>query len=226
MGRVTLMAAIDKPQNARSRRTREALLAAARELIEKEGFEATTMAAVAARAGVSPRALYLHFASRGDLLTQLYRHLGATEDIGSSLERVWNSPDAVSALGEWAHHLARAHPRIMAVSLAVERARSVDPDAAELHRTTMDNWRRGCTRLLSWLADEGRLAPPWTLEAAVDMLWGLMSWSLLERLLVERGWTPEEYGLHMATLLRSTFATPDGPLTGSGEGADRLGRGR
>lgn len=53
-----------EPQNARSRRTREALLRAARALIEEKGFDAVTLAAVARQAGVSPRGLYLHFSSR------------------------------------------------------------------------------------------------------------------------------------------------------------------
>src|SRR5947209_16311460 len=38
--------------NARSRRTRELLLAAARTLLEEEGFDALTMTAVAERSGV------------------------------------------------------------------------------------------------------------------------------------------------------------------------------
>ncbi|MFF5210178.1 TetR/AcrR family transcriptional regulator [Streptosporangium sp. NPDC000396] len=208
------MAAIDEPQNARSRRTREALLNAARKLIEEEGFEATTMAAVAISAGVSPRALYLHFTSRGELLTKLYAHLGVTEDIGSSLDRVWNSPDAVSALEEWAHHIARVHPRIMAVSQAVERAARTDPDAAAMRQTTMRNWHHGCSRLMTWLADEGSLAPRWSVPAAADMLWGLMSWDLLERLVTDKGWSPQEYGARLADLLRSTFVDSlDKPLT-------------
>lgn len=199
------MAVIDRPQNARSRRTREALLGAARKLIEEEGFEATTLAAVAERAGVSHRALYLHFASRNELLTRLYEHLGATEDIAASLDQVWRQPDAVSALEEWAHHIARVHPRIMAVSLAVERACRTDPDAAEMRNTTMRNWHLGCTRLVTRLAEEDRLAAPWTIETAADMMWGLMSWDLLERLIVEKGWSPQRYGRHLAALFHSTF---------------------
>ncbi|HCT78525.1 MAG TPA: TetR family transcriptional regulator, partial [Micromonosporaceae bacterium] len=58
----------EEPRNARSRRTREALLMATRELIEQDGFAGTTLAAIAERAGVSHRALYLHFSSRGELL--------------------------------------------------------------------------------------------------------------------------------------------------------------
>ncbi|GAA4097840.1 TetR/AcrR family transcriptional regulator [Nonomuraea soli] len=209
------MTTIREPQNARSRRTREALLNAARRLIEEEGFEATTMAAVAERAGVSTRALYLHFSSRGDLLTTLYRHLGATEDIQASLDRVWNSPDAVSAVEEWAHHLARVHPRIMAVSRAVQAACRTDPDAAAMHEAAMRGWHLGSTRLMTWLADEGALAPPWTAGSAADMLWGLMSWDLLERLTVDKGWPAEKYGTHMAELFLATFVRKAAPRTSS-----------
>ncbi len=49
------MSQIHDPANARSRRTRAALLASARSLLEEEGFEALTMAAVAERAGVTRR---------------------------------------------------------------------------------------------------------------------------------------------------------------------------
>jgi hypothetical protein len=72
----------------------------------------------------------------------------------------------------------------------------------------MDNWRAGCGRLIDWLEREGRLAPAWTPAAAADMLWALMSFDVLEGLLVERGWTPGRYAEHMATLLRSTFVAP------------------
>ncbi|WP_298329286.1 TetR/AcrR family transcriptional regulator [Haloactinopolyspora sp.] len=199
------MAEIIDPQNARSRRTRTALLEATRKLIENEGFDALTMATVAERAGVSRRAAYLHFSSRDELLVALYRHLGETEELGTSLQAIWDSPDAVSALIEWAHHMARSHPRILAVSRAIERARFTDDGAAELWNFTMGNWKLGCTRLMQWLADDGALSPVWTVETARDMLWGLMSWDFLERLIVDRGWTHDEFGERFAVLIHATF---------------------
>lgn len=196
---------IGVPRNARSRRTHEALLNAARELLENEGFDAMTLAAVAERAGVSHRALYLHFASRSELLTTLYRHLGETEDLAVSLARVWDGADSVSALDEWAHHIARSYPRILAISRAIERARTADEDAAELWRLTVRNWLSSCRRLADWLAEEDRLADPWTPETAADMLWALMSWDVTERLVVNRRWSRKRYGSHFAAMLRATF---------------------
>jgi hypothetical protein len=37
------------------------------------------------------------------------------------------------------------------------------------------------------------------------MLWALMSYDLLEELLVDRGWSTRRYRTYLAALLRSTF---------------------
>lgn len=198
---------VDEPQNARSRRTRQALLDQARRMIEEHGFESVTLAAVADGAGVSPRALYLHFRSRSDLLTSLYRSLGETEDLASSLARVWDSPDAVSAIQEWAAHIARSHPRILAISRAIERSSVADPDAKALWDLTMKNWLKSCRRLAAWLEDEDALSGQWTVQSAADMLWTLMSWDVTERLVLSRKWSERRYAQQLAALLTATFTT-------------------
>ena len=199
------MKIIDEPRNARSRRTSTSLLRAGRELIEEQGFQAFTMTAVAERAGVSRRAVYLHFATRTDLLIALYRSLGQTEELAASLQAVWDCPDGVSALAEWARHIARSHPRILAIILAVERARDGDKDAADLRATIQGNWLKGSRKLIQWLADDGRLAPHWSVDTASDLMWALMSPDLLDRLLTERHWSRGQLAEHLEVLFRSTF---------------------
>lgn len=152
--------AIGDPQNARSRRTRDAVLAAARSILESDGFEALTMASVAARAGVSRQAVYLHFRSRSELVTALYRYMGAQEGLDESLSPVRNAPDAVTALREWARHLAVYHPRLMAVDRAIDRVRHSDADAARYRETVDAGQLAGCRALAQRLADEGRMADP------------------------------------------------------------------
>jgi AcrR family transcriptional regulator len=98
--------AIEDPRNARSRRTRAALLAATRALLEEQGTEALTMAAVAERAGVSRRAVYLHFASRTELLTALFGYVSDQEGLAASLEQVWQAPDAATT-GSWSWPTSR-----------------------------------------------------------------------------------------------------------------------
>lgn len=201
------MTAIDEPANARSRRTREALLAAARTLIEEHGFPAVTMAQVAERAGVTRRAVYLHFASRTDLLTALFDYVNDAEDLASSTRRVWDAPDAAAALDEWARHLARYHPRLISLARATDHARRSDPDAAAHWDLVRRDWHAHCRRLSEWLDHDGRLAPPWTVDTASDMLWVLMSFDVLEGLVVDRGWSRERYAIHLAALFRATFVS-------------------
>lgn len=200
-----MLESIQEPRNARSRRTRDALLAATRALLEEHGTESLTMAAVAERAGVSRRAVYLHFASRAELLTELFGYVSEQEGLASSLQPVWAAPNAAAALEEWAAHLARFHPRVLAVARAIQRVRSADPDAEAHWELVMADQQACCHRLAAWLAREHRLAPPWTVQTAADMLWALMSYELLEELLVDRGWSPRRYRTYLAALFQSAF---------------------
>lgn len=198
---------ITEPANARSRRTRAALLAAARDLLEQRGFEALTMTAVAGHAGVTRRSAYLHFPSRAALVSALFDHIAGAEHLADSLAPVWAAPDSVSALREWAAHLARYHPRLLAVDRAVERVRRHDADAAAHRDRVVAAQLANCRRLASWLDREGRLASPWTVRSATDMLFGLVSSDMIEALTEDRGWSQSRLARHLALLFQSTFVS-------------------
>jgi len=202
------------PTNARGRRTRSALLDAARALLETGSFGALSIGAVAERAGVSRRAVYLHFASPSDLIGALFDYVAETEGLQASLRRVREAPDALAALDEWARHEATYHARIMHVTRALERVGRDDPEAGVWRQRISEYQLRDCRMLAQRLADEGRLAPGWTVASATDMLWALLSTELLERLLVDRGWSPHRYRKFYGQLLRGAFGSaepgPDG----------------
>ena len=198
-------------QNARSRRTRLALLAAARTLVEQEGVTAVTMASVAEHAGVTRRAVYLHFSSRAELITALYEYVNETAELSASLKSVWLAPDAAAALDEWAHHLARCHTELIPVGRAFQRVRGTDPDAGHYWDLVMRLWRKSCRRLAERLAAEARLAAPWTVETASDMLWALMSFDVLEALVVDRRWSRKRLARRLSVMLRSTFVAESEP---------------
>ncbi|MDT0269769.1 helix-turn-helix domain-containing protein [Streptomyces sp. DSM 44915] len=191
--------------NARSRRTREAILAATRALLEERGPAALTMAAVAERVGLSRRGLYLHFTSRSELVTALFDYLADREGLTPSLQPVWAAPDSVTALAEWARHLARYHPRVLAVDQALRQVGERDPDA-RAHCARADAAQlANCRRLAEWLAREGRLAAPWTEETAARLLWSLVSSELIGRLLGEQGWSQDELAVRLALLQQRTL---------------------
>lgn len=199
------MTEIEESGNARSRRTRAALLAATREIIEEDGFESLAMAEVARRAGVSRRAVYLHFSTRSELVNSLFDFVADSEGLAESTRPVWEAADGAAALDEWARHLARYHARLIPITRALQSVGQGDADACRHRQRVIQAQLANCRRLAARLCEEGRLSPGWTLESATDMLWALISTDMIEGLLVERRWTPEMFAEQFATLLRSTF---------------------
>jgi AcrR family transcriptional regulator len=112
--------ALKEPQQDRSRITRQRLLAAAVESLAEVGYAATTVAVVAARAGVSRGAAQHHFPTRADLFAAAVEYmtevrlaeikaqaaalpsgLGRTEAIVSMLADVYTGPLFKAALHLW-----------------------------------------------------------------------------------------------------------------------------
>lgn len=197
-----------QPQNVRSRRTRAALLEAAREIVEERGVPALTMGAVAELAGVTRRSAYLRFESRTHLLTALFDYVNESEDLAASVRPVGDAPDAAAALQAWADHVARFHPRILRIARAVQSMKDTDPDAAEHWRLVQEDWHRLCLRLARRLHGEGAPAPGWTVETMADMLQALMSLDVLETLVYQRGWSVDDFAGHLARVAQSAFTTP------------------
>lgn len=200
---------IEEPQNQRSRQTRAAILDAAWKLLEEEGGVELTMSKVADTAGISRRGLYLHFSSRGQLFAELFDHIDQRLDLASSIRPVIEAPDAVTALDAAARHTAAYHARIVPVIRAVDRVRHDDPDARQLWARSMSVWYAGCHAIASAIADEGRLAPPWTPVTAADLMWSLMSVELVDDLLNERGWTVDELADRLSLLTQRTLLTQE-----------------
>jgi len=76
---------------APARTTDDAILVAARDLLDEGGADAVTMQAVAARVGVRAPSLYKHLASRGALLQALVED--AIAEIGAAIDAVARGAD-------------------------------------------------------------------------------------------------------------------------------------
>lgn len=196
---------ISTPANARSRRTRATLLSVAHDILKNEGFEALTITAVAERAGVTRRSVYLHFPGRPELVGALFDHISGVEGLEESLSTVWAAPDSVAALDRWAGHLATYHSRLLPVDRAVQRVGRDDPDA-DAHRVRVATEKlANCRRLARWLHREQRLSPRWSTMAAADMLYALVSSDVIEALLVDRRWSQRRLAAQLGLMFRSTF---------------------
>jgi AcrR family transcriptional regulator len=201
------MSRIVEPQTARSERTRAALLDAAWRLLREQGPEGATMSAIADTAGISRRGLYLHFASRAELLTALIHHVDRALDLEGSIRPIREAPDAVTALDEWVRHLTTYHAQLRPLLDAIDRARATDSDAAAMWEHAMRGWREGAHQVAAWLEHDGRLAAAWTVPTAADALWALMVGftRLWGALVEEQGWSHEQFRDFYGRLHHATF---------------------
>jgi AcrR family transcriptional regulator len=186
-----------------------------RELVEREGVSSATMGAVADRAGVTRRSVYLHFKSRAELVGALFDHVAETEGLQRSLDKVWAAPSAADALAQWAAHLARYHSRVLPVDRAFAQTEDTDPDAAAHRRRVRAAKLANCARLAGRLSDEGALAGDWSVAAAADMLYALTNSDLVEALLIDRRWTHRQFSARIAALLQAAFIGGPGDVTSS-----------
>ncbi|MBS1004663.1 TetR/AcrR family transcriptional regulator [Acetobacter thailandicus] len=110
-----------QPQRAAGRQRVEELLEAASGLMAERGYEATTMAEIAARAGAKVGSLYRFFPNKeavADALVQ--RHIAVLEDEYAALAKraATLSPDALADV--LIELLVTLHPRVKSLSALME----------------------------------------------------------------------------------------------------------
>ena len=146
-----------------------------------------TMAAVAAQAGLSRQAVYLHFPDRAALLAGLAQQLEPPQDPALAA-----APSARAALTAVVAGLAEAYP----AQRPLARLLGADSQGQRL---------AACRLIAGRFKSEGALSRHLSLEAAADLLWSLTSLSVWEDLVMGRGWTAERYRSHIAYLAVSAL---------------------
>jgi AcrR family transcriptional regulator len=196
---------IPRLDTASSENSSVRILDAALALITKRGDARVTMAQIANAARISRQAVYLHFADRADLMVALARYADKKRGLAKEIQKIVEAPTGAAALAEMVAAQARSNPAIWAAARAVDAVRRTD-EAAE--RSWQDRLRlrlEGCRRLIARLESEGNLRKDLDPATAADLLWTITSLRAWEDLVLERGWTPEQYQRHITRLLLATL---------------------
>ncbi|HTX01386.1 MAG TPA: TetR family transcriptional regulator [Acidimicrobiales bacterium] len=187
-------------RQAQARRTRGQIVAAATALLRLHGYAGTTVAAVAAEAGVSVAAVELAFPTKPDLLKAAIDVAIAGDDEPLAvLERPWATaaraaPDARAFLEVVVSVLVPAATRADALVLAALEAARGDERLAPL--ATQLRAQRAVTAgwIVDGLAERAPLRHDLGRDEALDIVWLLMDPAVFDRLTVERGWPPDRFG--------------------------------
>lgn len=163
--------------NPRVRRTRERILAAARELLAEAGPAGLTYSVLAERAGVTRQTLYRHWATRPALLADLMLEGG-----GGTYPEPGADPAAVVTAWLASMRVGMREPARRAAVLAVTAQADTDPDSAlALARLTQDR-----------LEALNELLDPSGVKVAAQE-YALLTGPLMSRIFFERGAVSDEF---------------------------------
>jgi AcrR family transcriptional regulator len=179
--------------------TRREILAAAQKLFEANGYAATTMAAIAAEAGVALKTVYLAFDTKSGVLRALWNVLlrGDDEEVPiaqrSWFRNVLDEPDPERQLRLNARNSRMIKVRAGGVWEVLRNAADSDADIAALWNRIQTEFHSTQGIMVKSLHDKKALKRGLGVDRATDIIWTLNHPSIWQLLVVERGWTPAQY---------------------------------
>jgi AcrR family transcriptional regulator len=179
--------------------TRRAILGAAQRLFEEQGYPATTMAAIAAEAGVALKTVYLAFETKSGVLHALWHLLlrGDDDDVPVG-DREWyravvDEPDPGRQLRMNAHNSRVVKERAAALMAVIRSGASADPDIDHLWRRIEADFYDNQRLIVQSLHRSKALRSGLGVKRGTDILWALNHPDMWLLLVGQRGWTPAQY---------------------------------
>jgi AcrR family transcriptional regulator len=197
--------------------TRREILEAAERLFTRDGYGATTMAAIAAEARVALKTVYVAFENKSGVLRALWnlRLRGERDELPVAQQQWYLSlmqePDPERQLRRTAENSRAVKLRIGPVLQIIGEAAPIDPDIAALWSRIQTEFRANQRTIAQSLADKDALEPNTDVERAADILWTINHPYLWRLLVAERGWSPEDYERWCADTLCVQLLRRSGP---------------
>lgn len=204
-----------------ARRTRAAVLEAARALFATKGYAATTVAAIAEDAGVAIDTVYSAVGSKPQLLLTLIETAVSGADGPLPPEqRAWvqeieAATTAREKLQLYARTVREIHDRMGPLLVVLRDAAEQSDELAELASTLRTRRAANMRRFAHEVASTGELRPSLSVDEMADVVWATNSAEFYSLLIVERGWTPEQYEEWLCDSWARLFLSGDAGSAGS-----------
>lgn len=179
--------------------TRLDILEAAQRLFERDGYAATTMAAIAAEAGVAVKTVYVAFETKGGVLRALWNHRlrGGRPDVPIARQEMYREvlaePDPERQLRLNARNSRWGKDEIGGLAEVIRAAAPLDADIGELWERINAEYHANQRAVVESIAAKGALRAGLDVGRAADILWALNhpdTWQLLGR---RRRWSGARY---------------------------------
>jgi AcrR family transcriptional regulator len=187
------------PGRQRARATRLRITKAAAELFRHRGYTRTTMADIAAAAGVAVQTVYFVFHTKTEVLDSAYSlAVMGEDDPAVPQDQAWYrqavaEPDVTIAVRLVVEGVSEILRRVAPLDYAVRTAAAADPEAAAFLARNEGMRMDGYREMVDFLVRKCPLPEDLTEERATDLLLFLASPGAYRALVIERGWTHAEW---------------------------------
>jgi len=215
-GDVNSAGALPSLRQAQVAHTEQRIIAAATELFTGGGYPATTLEAVARRAQVGARTVYLRFGTKAELFKRVIdvAIVGDTEPV-DVLGRDWmraamTAPTAAERIAASAAASRQIMQRTGGLFAVAQQAAAIEPLIAGFWQQGREQTRHTFAVFWTRMAEDGLLGP------AADLTWLIDTTSILGAaetyLLVTRttGWDLDEYERWLIRTFSQLMASPAG----------------
>jgi AcrR family transcriptional regulator len=190
--------AYHSPKRAQSAlNTRRRIRHAAQRLFLRDGYLPTTMANIAAEAGVAEKTLYLAFPTKAELLNEiiLVGVRGSDDPTPLTQGPEWHATNQSASIDELIDHaaadVASLHGRVARFLELGEASATIDPQLAALRDRAHENIRSDMRELANTIAP---FTPHLDVERLANTLFAFVSnQSPYLRLADECGWSQDQY---------------------------------
>ena len=205
---------VSEVRDEQARRTRRAIVTAARELFLAQGYAATTIDAIAAAAHVSRRTVFNAVGGKVVLLKLAldWAIVGDDEPVPladrPAIKAIQAERDPRRALALWVDMVVDIAARVAPIGAVLYAAADGDPEAAELLASEAQVRMYGARAFAGHLASLDGLAPGVSEQQAADLCWAVNDGHLYSLLVTQRGWTPAALAQWLSDSLTATLLRP------------------
>ncbi len=161
--------------------TRASILSAADGLFRRQGWESTTIAAIAGAASVSAETVYANFGNKRALISELVVTAVRRDATGvpvieqESPRNVLEAPDQSAQIDLFAHDIADVLARVAPLMAVVRSAALAEPELESLYERLHEGRRENIARFVDALMKNGPLRSLLDRQSATATVWRLAS---------------------------------------------------
>lgn len=192
-------------RKAQALKTKERLLAAAKKLFRTKGVEKTTIEDIALLAQASVPTVYSLFQSKLGVLRTLLDNALSQDRFEALVQKGTTEKSPIKRLEATARIARELYDAEKNLIDLLDGAAALDPTFKKLEaeRETRRYFRQ--EEAMKYMSEKGYLRADLSLAKAQDILWAFTGRDLYRLMVIERGWSADEYEKWLADLLIRTL---------------------